>query len=48
MDEISLFSCNIKANEVPSTIISLASVGKLNIFEKMSSWKFRLKVTGRH
>ena len=35
MDEISLFSCNMKANEVPSTIISLASFGKLNIFNKM-------------
>ena len=35
MDEILHFSCNIKANEVPSTIISLASFGKLNIFNKM-------------
>ena len=35
MDEILLSSCNIKANEVPSTIISLASFGKLNIFNKM-------------
>jgi hypothetical protein len=35
MDEISFFLCNIKANDVPSTIISLASFGKLNIFNKM-------------
>ena len=35
MDEISLFPCNIMANEVPSTIILLASFGKLNIFNKM-------------
>ena len=35
MDEMSLFPCNIEANEVPSTIISLASFGKLNIFNKM-------------
>ena len=32
MDEISLFPCYIKANEVPIIIISLASFGKLNIF----------------
>ena len=30
MDEISFFPCNIKANEVPSIIVSLASFGKLN------------------
>ena len=35
MDEISLFPCNIEANEVPSTIISSASFSKLNIFNKM-------------
>ena len=35
MDEISLFPCNIEANEVPSTIISLAYFGKLKIFNKM-------------
>ncbi len=35
MDKISLFPCNIEANENPSTIISLASFGKLNIFNKM-------------
>ena len=35
MDEILLFPCDIKANEVPSTIISLASFGKINIFNKM-------------
>ena len=29
MDEISLFPCHIKANEVPSIIVSLASFGKL-------------------
>ena len=36
MDKISLFPCNVEANEVPSTIISLTSFGKLNIFNKMS------------
>jgi hypothetical protein len=35
MDEISLFPCNIEANKVPSTIISSASFGKLNIFNKI-------------
>ena len=35
MDNISLFPCNIETNEVPSTIISSASFGKLNIFNKM-------------
>ena len=35
MDEFRLFPCNIETNEVPSTIISSASVSKLNIFEKM-------------
>ena len=35
MDENLLFPCNIQANEVPSTIISSASFGKLNIFNKM-------------
>ena len=30
MDEISLFPSPIKANEVPSIIVSLASFGKLN------------------
>ena len=29
MDEISLFPCHIKANEVPGIIVSLASFGKL-------------------
>ncbi len=32
---MSLFPCNIMANEVPSTIISSASFGKLNIFNKI-------------
>ena len=36
MDEILVFPCNIKTNEVPSTIISLVSVGTLNIFNKKS------------
>ena len=31
MDEFSLLPCNIETNEVPSTIISLATFGKLNI-----------------
>ena len=35
MDEISLFPCNIKTNEVPSIILLLASFGKLNICNKM-------------
>ena len=34
MDEISLFSCNIEANEVTNTITSSAFVGKLDIFNK--------------
>ena len=35
MDEILVFPCNIKTNEVPGTIISLVSVGTLNIFNKI-------------
>ena len=35
MDEFLLLPCNIETNEVPSTIISLAFLGKLNIFNKM-------------
>ena len=35
VDEIILFPCNIKTNEVPSTIISSAFFSKLNIFNKM-------------
>ena len=35
MDEIVVFLCNIETNEVPSSNISLVSVGTLNIFNKM-------------
>ena len=35
VSDIQLFPCNIETNKVPSTIISLASFGKLNIFNKM-------------
>ena len=35
MDEIFVFPCNIKTNEVPSTNILLVSVGTINIFNKM-------------
>ena len=35
MDDFSLFSCNIKTNEATSTIISLETFGKLNIFNKI-------------
>ena len=31
MDEFSLLACSIETNEVPSTIILLATFGKLNI-----------------
>ena len=32
MNKISLFPCNIETNEATSTIISLDTLGKLNIF----------------
>ena len=35
MDKISLFPCNIEAMEVTNTIISLVTVGILNIFNKI-------------
>ena len=40
MDEILIFSSNIEANEVTDIITSSASIGKLNIFHKMSFKNF--------